>query len=204
MLDTQRYKRTDTRFYKRKGPLEDRVEQDILRYGRPLNIEQESDIERMFTEIPELAIGNNATKGWAFCHPPTLAWEKDEFALDETGRYVVETYFSPFRWEAYIRGLRKFGIIPFKYKQIDEWQYPVMPPVGSGIIYQYYDKVFFRMIRGFSPFDTFSLTQRKTWSTTIAGSGRTRQTRGLIQTCTFTFGTSRRTMAISPVLQWPF
>ena len=81
MLDTPHHKHTDVRFYKRKGPLEDRVEQDILRYGCPLNIEQEADIERMFVEIPELAIGNNATKGWAFCHPPTVGWADNEFEV---------------------------------------------------------------------------------------------------------------------------
>lgn len=52
----------------------------------------------------------------------------------------METYYAPFRWESYIRGMRKFGIIPFKYKEVGKWQVPVMPPVGSGVIYQYYVK----------------------------------------------------------------
>lgn len=156
MLDKPRYSRThrhaDERFYKHKGPLLQTVEDDIFRHGTPLNVNQEMDTERMWVQIPELVAGNNATKGWAFCHPPILHWPrskgggkggkgkgKREIKLDEEGEYIVENYYGPFRWECYIRGMKKYGIVCWKYKEIGDYRVPVVPPVGSGTIYQRYE-----------------------------------------------------------------
>jgi hypothetical protein len=144
MLDTPRYRRPvkNGQFYGReKGPLIRKLEQDILQKGKPLNLEQEFDLDRMCVEIPELVFGTEATKGWAFCHPPIMRWPSIGTKLDDQGEYVMETYFTPFRWECYIRGMKKFGLICWKNKTVGDWEVPVVPPVRSGIIYQYFDSV---------------------------------------------------------------
>lgn len=117
------------------------MEEDILHHGKPLNVRQEQDLQNLFVEVPELVAGNNATQGWGFCHPPALRWKNSKRGtkLDEADTYMFETYYMPFRWEAYIRGRKQFGLVCWKYKKIGEWNIPVIPPVGSGVIYHWFN-----------------------------------------------------------------
>jgi hypothetical protein len=121
-----------------------------------LNQNQEADIEEMFTAIPTLISGLNATKvtttlmivhsiernkkkGWAFCHPVDAEWEAmTERELKEFREVLSENY-TPFRWEAYVRGMIKYGILPWTIKLVGDRYVPVCPKIGTGYIRQYYD-----------------------------------------------------------------
>lgn len=120
-----------------RGSRYDRIDPEKLMLVKkiPLNTAQELDIEEMDNNIPELRFGMEATRGWAFCHPPEIKWDKLDTVLDE---YIISEYIVPFRWEAYKRQ-KRYGIVPYKPRTVGEYIVPVIPMIGSGTIWQYYD-----------------------------------------------------------------
>ena len=105
-----------------------------------LNRQQEYDIEEMFTAIPTLTSGLNATQGWAFCHPPEVEWDAMSEAEKREFEQMLEEFYVPFRWEAYVRGMIKYGILPWTTKRVGRNRViPVCPKIGTGVIRQYYD-----------------------------------------------------------------
>ena len=108
--------------------------------GVMIGLKQERDIEEMYSRMPFLHAGMQATKGWAFCHPPTIKWP----ALGKRGRDdvlgpYIKRYIVPFRWEFYTRE-KKFGITAWGERQVGKEWVPYCPPVGSGFIWRTWDK----------------------------------------------------------------
>lgn len=104
-----------------------------------LNLSQEADIEEMYTQIPEMRFGMEATRGWAFCHPPEVKWPAMGTVAGPEFQYVLQKYYTVFRWECYVRGKKKFGIVPYKMRWIRDHWVPVVPMLGTGTIWQYFD-----------------------------------------------------------------
>lgn len=113
--------------------------QDLFHREVPLNQQQERDIQQMYVEVPELFSGTEATRGWAFCHAPSVKWPKAGGKMTDELKFILERYYKPYRWECYIRGMKKYGILPWKTENVGGWNVPIVPPVGSGCIRQYFD-----------------------------------------------------------------
>lgn len=103
-----------------------------------LNWKQELDIEEMYNQIPELRFAMEATRGWAFCHPVSVKWPAMGTSAGPEFKYVLRKYYSPFHWESYLRQ-KKFGIMPWKSRKVGDREIPVVPMIGSGSIWQWFD-----------------------------------------------------------------
>jgi hypothetical protein len=55
-----------------------------------VGLKQESDIEEMYACNPMLVAGMEATRGWAFCHPPKVTWPALDKVADKDFEYVLE------------------------------------------------------------------------------------------------------------------
>ncbi len=112
---------------------------DLLRKTITLNKKMEVDLERMFVDVPELSEGMEAVKGWAFCHAPSVKWPKLGTKPNRELQFILDRYYKEYRWQCYKRGMKQYGIVPWKTKEVGGWNVPVVPPVGSGEIRQYFD-----------------------------------------------------------------
>jgi len=108
--------------------------------GVQIGLMQERDIEELYSKMPMLHAGMEATKGWALCHDPEIVWPD----LGKRGNKrvlgpYIKRYITPLRWEFYKR-MKQFGITAWGQRQVgDEWV-PYCPPIGSGFIWRTWDK----------------------------------------------------------------
>lgn len=115
------------------------VTQDLFHKEVELNQSQEIDIEEMYINVPEIAAGLEAVKGWAFCHSPIVKWPKLGTKPDKELQFILDRYYKEYRWQCYKRGMKQYGILPWKTKDVGGWNVPWVPPIGSGVIRQYFD-----------------------------------------------------------------
>ena len=108
--------------------------------GVQIGMAQERDIEEMFTKMPMLHAGMEATNGWALCHEPVIKWpDLGKRGNEKNLGPYVRRYIVPLRWEFYKRR-KQFGITAWGQRKVgDEWV-PYCPPIGSGFIWRTWDK----------------------------------------------------------------
>lgn len=110
-----------------------------MRHYTELNRKQQDDIELMKRNIPAWHSGQQATKGWAFCHPPEVEWPGVGTVNSEAFKELLVDHYMDFRWETNTRRI-EYGIMPWTVKTLkDGRRIPVIPPIGTGTIKQYYD-----------------------------------------------------------------
>lgn len=114
------------------------ITRDMLNQAKSLNVQQERDLDEMFATVPELFNGMEATRGWAFCHPPTVKWKKLQSVMGPDFKFILERYYMKFRWESYLEW-KKYGIVAYKYRDVGGWRVPFVIMRGHGTIKQYYD-----------------------------------------------------------------
>jgi hypothetical protein len=59
-----------------------------------LNRRQEKAIEKMFASVTSLVAGMEATKGWAFCHPPNVIWKSLGQQANDEFKYILQRYYK--------------------------------------------------------------------------------------------------------------
>ena len=59
-----------------------------------LNRRQEKAIAKMFRSVTSLVAGMEATKGWAFCHPPNVIWKQMGQQANEEFKYILQRYYK--------------------------------------------------------------------------------------------------------------
>ena len=121
----------------------------MLQTAVPMNEAQIIDVVNMSVDSPALVGGLGATKGWAFCHPPSVVWENDSVGKDmeQDGRmaWILANDYNEIRWELYKRGEKLIGVVPWKPYPIEGGSggktrmVPRVPPIFSGTIKSYYD-----------------------------------------------------------------
>lgn len=59
-----------------------------------LNRRQEKEIAKMFRSVTSLVAGMEATKGWAFCHPPNILWKQLGEQADKEFKFILKRYYK--------------------------------------------------------------------------------------------------------------
>lgn len=101
---------------------------------------QERDIEELFSKMPMVHAGMEATRGWALCHDPEIIWPD----LGKRGNKNVlgpwiRRYITPLRFELY-RRMKMYGITAWGQRWVGDEAVPYVPPIGSGFIWRTWDK----------------------------------------------------------------
>lgn len=122
-----------------------KVSKALFNKGVYLNENQEADIEEMYLSIPELRSGLEATRGWAFCHPPEVKWPLMGTVASREFTYILKEYYMEFRWKSHLARY-KFGILAYYFEKIGEHWIPRIPKRGTGRIRQYWDSENRRMV----------------------------------------------------------